>query len=94
MYRLFLAAETALTVVIAATSSAVETNGFLLHRYFKWRHPRRPFGLETYAAANPASQPVNEKTGEPKRHQSILYDLFASHPHVIAVSLFTRKRGQ
>ena len=94
MNRLFLAAETALAFVTAATSSTAEANGLLLRRYFIWRHHHRPFGLETDAASNADSRPVEEKSGEPKQHQSTLYDLFASHPHVIAASLFTKKRGQ
>lgn len=94
MNRLFLAAETALGFVTAATSSTAEANGLLLSRYFKWRHLRRPFGLETVAASNADSRPVDEKTSEPKRNRSTLYDLSASHPHVIAASLFTKKRGQ
>ena len=94
MNRLFLAAETALAFVTAATSSTAEANGFLLRHYFKWRHLRRTFGLETDAASNAGSQSADGKFGEPKQHQSTLYDLFASHPHVIATSLFTKKRGQ
>ena len=93
MNRLFLAAETALAFVTAATSFTAEANGFLHRRYFKWRHLRRPFGLVD-AASNAGSQSVDGKFGEPKQHQSTLYDLFASHPHVIAASLFTKKRGQ
>jgi hypothetical protein len=94
MNRLFLAAETALAFVTAATSSTAEANGLLLRRCFKWRHLRRPFGLETDAASNADSRTVDEKAGEPKRNQLTIYDLFASHPHVVAASLFTKKRGQ
>jgi hypothetical protein len=94
MNRLFLAAETALAFVTAAASSTAEANGFLLRQYSKRRHLRRTFGLETDAASNADPRPVDEKIGEPKRNQSTLCDLFASHPHVIAASLFTKKRGQ
>lgn len=94
MNRLSNAAETAFAFVTAATSSTAEADGFLLRHYFKWRHLCRTFKLETDAASNADSQPVDEKTGESTRNQSTLYDLFASHPHVIAASLFTKKRGQ
>ena len=94
MNRLFLAAETALAFVTAAASSTAEANGFLLRHYSKRRHLRRTFELEADAPSNADSRPVDGKTGASKRNQSTLYDLFASHPHVIAASLFTKKRGQ
>jgi hypothetical protein len=91
MNKLFLAAETALAFVNAAAGSTAEANGFLLRRYLKCPCLRRAFRLEADAAAIVDSQPADEKPGEPDRHQSVLYDLAASNPHVIAASLFTRK---
>ena len=80
-----------LAFVNAAAGSTAEANGFLLRRYLKCPCLRRAFRLDADAAAIVDSQPIDERPREPDRHQSALYDLAASNPHVIAASLFTRK---
>jgi hypothetical protein len=94
MNKLFLAAETALAFVNAASASTAEANRFLLRRYLKCGYLRRAFRLDAEAAANDESQPIDEKTVIPGRQRSALCELFANHPHVFIASLFTRNHRQ
>jgi hypothetical protein len=94
MNKLFLAAETALAFVNTASASTAEANRFLFRRYLNCPRLRRAFGLDADAAASADSSPVDEMVGEHDQQQSALFNLVASHPHVIAASLFTRKPRQ
>lgn len=86
MNKFFIAAGTA-----ALGLSTAEARESLLQRFFK--------NLRFHGSTRPKADPVvdidpqliDEKGWQPEKHQSPLYDLAASHPHVIAASLFSRK---
>jgi hypothetical protein len=86
MNKFFIAAGTA-----ALDLSTAEARESLLQRLFK--------NLRFHGSARPKADPVvdidpqliDEEGWQPEKHQSPLYDLASSHPHVIAASLFSRK---
>jgi hypothetical protein len=92
MNRLFLAAETAaLGSATATADSTSKANRSIFRRYFKNLHFRTTSRQNAGPATSVDSQLINEKDWKPDKHQSALYDLTASNPHVIAISLFSRK---
>ena len=93
MDKLFIAAETgALGLVTATTATSTgETKGSFFQRCFNYLHLRKTARLKADALVCADSQLTEESAWEPKKHRSPLYDLAASNPHIIAVSLFSRK---
>jgi hypothetical protein len=69
--------------------STAEARESLLRRCFK----TVPFHGNTKPKAEPEvdSQLIDETEWKPDAYRSPLYDLAASNPHVLAVSLFSRK---
>jgi hypothetical protein len=71
--------------------SAAEAREALLRRFFK--------DVRFHASARPKAEPETEvdsqlidETGwKPDAYRATVYDLAASHPHVLAASLFSRK---
>lgn len=86
MNKFFTAAGTAvlglITSALNSSTSTGEVKGPLLQRGLK--NPRLP-------AASADSQVIDEKDWSPDKHDSSLYELAASNPHVIAASLFSTK---
>ena len=81
----------ATTALTSRIGSAAEIRETLLQHCFKSRLRQRAAQLEPDPTARVDSQMNDEESGEPATHQSTLYDLAASSPHVIAASLFLRK---
>jgi hypothetical protein len=96
MNKLFIAASTAVIDLIAADPSSpithtAGTKGASLKRCFNYLRLRKTTQVKTDPVVSVDSTVINERGWETDRHHSPLYDLAASHPHVIAASLFTRK---
>jgi hypothetical protein len=94
--KLLTTAETAaLDMATAAPASlmiaAEEANGSWLQRCFNCPWLRRIAGLKTIPAVNADSQLLGAEERKSSRHQSALYGLAASNPHVIAISVFSSK---
>lgn len=77
------------TVVLGFT--AAEARDSLLRRCFKSVrfHGNAPAKVEPVAEVD--SQLIDETGWKPDAYHSPLYDLAASNPHLLAVSLFSRK---
>jgi hypothetical protein len=82
-------ATSALTSGIASPAEVRET---LLKRCFRTRHFQRAAPVKTGPTASVDAQLIDKESGGPIPYRSPIYDLVASNPHVIAASLFSRKR--
>lgn len=95
MNKLFIAAGTAVIELIATDPSSpithtAGTTGAFLKRCFNYLRLRKTTQVKTDPMVSVDSTVINEREWETNKHHSPLYDLAASHPHVIAASLFTR----
>ena len=93
MNKLFIA--TGMAALGSATMPTARTagaNSSFIQRWFKNLHLLRVSRLNADPAAGIDSQLVDEKGWKSDRPQSPIYDLAAFNPHVIAASLFSRKR--
>ena len=93
MNKLFIAAGTAVIDLIAADpiTHTAGTKGAFLKRCFNYLRIRKTTQVKTDPMVSADSTVIDEREWETDKHHSALYDLAASHPHVIAASLFTRK---
>jgi hypothetical protein len=94
MNKLLTTAETsALYLATAAPASlaAEEAEGSWLQRSFNCPWLRKIAGLKTISTVNADSQLPDAEERKSSGHQSALYGLAASNPHVIAASVFSSK---
>ena len=95
MNKFLIAAGTAVlgfsaTTLTSSIGSTAEVSESLVQRCFRSLRRQRAAQMEPDLTASVDSRLINE-SGEPATHQSPLYDLAASSPHVIAASLFLRR---
>lgn len=80
----------------AATTSRVlsstEVEETLLQHFLKTWRSRSAAQLKSVPAVRTDPPVIEEKGDEPVPHKASPYDLASSNPHVIAATLFSRKR--
>lgn len=80
------------SVLASSLTSPADARGLYFQYYFKNLFARKaawPQAAQTDSVDSPV---VDETHREPNENHSPLYELAKSNPHVIAASIFTRKR--
>lgn len=80
------------TVTTSRTLSPTEVEETLLQHLLKTWRSRSAAQLKSVPAARIDPPIIEEEWDEPVPHKASPYDLASSNPHVIAATLFSRKR--
>ncbi len=93
MNKLYVAVSSAiLAAATAAENPPSEAIGPFFRHYLKKFHLFRSGRRNARAEDSIDLQLADEKDSVAGRHKPALYDLAANNPHVIAMSIFSRKR--
>jgi hypothetical protein len=80
------------TSLVSRAVSPEDVEETLLQHFFKTWRSQRAAKIKKAPNGRINPQDINEKSDEPSTHPASLYDLASANPHVIAATLFLRKR--